>query len=115
MAKKVLTTTEFTDDLDGSKAAGTVSFSFDGVAYEIDLSKKNAAAFTKAITPYIESARKVRGTARTAGRRRTSRSSARAVRGDLGAVRAWAAENGYAVAARGRIPAAIMDAYTAAT
>jgi hypothetical protein len=28
-----------TDDLDGSKADRTVSFSYDGVSYEVDLSK----------------------------------------------------------------------------
>jgi Lsr2 len=32
----------FVDDLDGSKASGTVVFSSDGRAYEIDLSDKNA-------------------------------------------------------------------------
>jgi hypothetical protein len=34
---------KFVDDLDGSDAAGTVSFAIDGRAYEIDLSKDNAA------------------------------------------------------------------------
>jgi hypothetical protein len=33
---------KFVDDLDGSDAAGTVSFAIDGRAYEIDLSNENA-------------------------------------------------------------------------
>ena len=31
------------DDMDGGAAEETVSFSLDGVSYELDLSKKNAA------------------------------------------------------------------------
>ena len=34
---------KFVDDLDGSDAAGTVSFGLDGRTYEIDLSDDNAA------------------------------------------------------------------------
>ena len=34
---------KFVDDLDGSDAAGTVSFGLDGKTYEIDLSDDNAA------------------------------------------------------------------------
>jgi Lsr2 len=37
---------KFVDDLDGSDAAGTVSFTIDGRAYEIDLSADNAARTT---------------------------------------------------------------------
>ena len=37
------------DDLDGGDAAETVSFGLDGATYEIDLSKKNAAAFRKSL------------------------------------------------------------------
>jgi hypothetical protein len=32
-------------------------------------------------------------------------------RGDLGAIRAWARENGYQVSERGRIPGALLAAY----
>lgn len=112
MAKKVITTTEYTDDLDGSRASGTVSFSYDGTAYEIDLSKKNATAFTKALQPYIDSARKARaGGARTTGARSTRRRTAKS---DLGAVREWAKTNGFTVAERGRVPSAVLEAYAAA-
>jgi hypothetical protein len=58
MAQKVTVALE--DDLDGGPAAETVRFAFDGAAYEIDLSTKNAAAFRKQLAPYREHARKGR-------------------------------------------------------
>ena len=58
------TTVTLTDDLDGGKAAETVTFGLDGRVYEIDLSKKNAAALRKALGEFTASARRVRaGTA----------------------------------------------------
>ena len=33
---------------------------------------------------------------------------------DYGPVRAWAKENGYSVSERGRVPAAVLEAYEAA-
>jgi hypothetical protein len=72
MARKVTVALE--DDLDGGPADETVRFAFGGAEYEIDLNKKNAAAFRKAITPFFEHARKagrvpVRRPARTAAAR----------------------------------------------
>lgn len=108
MAKTTVVT--ITDDLDGSKAATTVQFGWKGNAYEIDLSRKNANALEKALAPYLDAARKARGS-RTARRGRRAASPARS---DQSAVRAWAKENGYEVAERGRIPAAVVDAFVAA-
>ena len=48
MAKTTIV--QLTDDLDGSEADKTVSFSLDGVSYEIDLSQKNASALEKAFS-----------------------------------------------------------------
>jgi len=45
------------DDIDGGEADETVSFALDGKAYEIELSKKNAASLRKLLAPYIESGR----------------------------------------------------------
>jgi hypothetical protein len=113
MATKTVTITEFLDDFDGGKADRTVTFAMDGTTYEIDLSKKNATAFAKALKPYLEAARKVRRSpSKTA-----TRSSARRARQngpDLAAVREWARANGHSVSDRGRIPAAIREAYAAA-
>lgn len=111
MAKRVITTTEFTDDLDGGKAEGTVAFSYDGQNYEIDLSKKNRTAFEKALKPYVDAGRKGRPagrTSRSTGSRRTSS------RRDLGAIREWARANGHQVSDRGRIAQEVQDAYDAA-
>ena len=95
------------DDLDGGNADETVKFGLDGAEYEIDLSKKNAAALRKALAAYTASARKV------SGRRR--RGSATKRSSDAATIRAWAEQNGYQVSSRGRIPAEVREAYAAAT
>ncbi len=48
---------QLVDDIDGSPADETVSFSLDAKAYEIELSKKNAASLRRALIPYIDKAR----------------------------------------------------------
>jgi hypothetical protein len=108
MATKTIV--QLTDDLDGSKAEKTVSFSLDGVTYEIDLSKKNAADLEKAFSKYVTAARRVGGRA-AAGRGRTRRTS---VNADPKAVRAWAASNGIHVNPRGRIPGDVVQQFEAA-
>lgn len=107
MARRIETVVNLTDDLDGSKADRTYAFEWGGSSYEIDLSRRNAAAFEKALRPYVDAARRVR-----VGRRRNARASQSAL--NLGDVRAWAKENGLQVADRGRIPASVVDAYRAA-
>ena len=47
----------YLDDIDGSRADGTVRFGVDGTAYEIDLNKKHADQLAKVIRPYVEAAR----------------------------------------------------------
>ena len=109
MAKKTETIVTLTDDLDGATADRTVTFSYEGTSYEIDLSKRNATAFDKAMASYIGAARKVRP-----ARGRTSAGSRAKGRTDLAQVREWAQSNGYEVSARGRIAQSIQDAYDAA-
>jgi hypothetical protein len=105
---------QITDDLDGGKADQSVRFSWNDANYEIDLSKKNAAAFAKAMKPYLDAARKARPSARSGRRSRTgSTASRRKVESDLAAIREWARQNGHAVADRGRIPEAVLVAYAA--
>jgi hypothetical protein len=102
------------DDLDGSPGDKTVSFAWDGTPYEMELSRKNFQAFEKAVRPYVKAARKARG---TTSRRRPSARSGRGNsnnKRDLGAIRAWAAENGYAVSERGRIASTVVEAYESA-
>lgn len=98
------------DDLDGKEIpAGkgeTVPFALDGASYEIDLGARNAAALRKTLAAYVAAARPVKPL-RGARRRRATDPDARQIK-------AWARENGYEVAARGRVPGHIRDAYTAA-
>jgi hypothetical protein len=106
MAQKITVALE--DDLDGGPADETVRFGLGGTEYEIDLSKKNAAAFRRKIAPFIEHARKAgRGPRRRAGRTASSREHS-------GDIRAWAKDQGIAVSDRGRIPASVVAQYEAA-
>jgi hypothetical protein len=95
------------DDIDGGSADETVSFSLDGVSYEIDLSTKNAAAFRDAFAQYVGTARKVGGrSAGRSGRRRSTGGDNRTAQ-----IREWARANGHKVNERGRISATLVEAY----
>jgi Lsr2 len=52
--------TRLVDDLDGSEALTTVSFSLDGSTYEIDLSESHLVALQEALAPYVTAARRRR-------------------------------------------------------
>lgn len=114
MATNSVTITEFVDDLDGGKADRTIAFTFDGVNFEIDLSKKNATAFEKALKPYLQAARKVRRSPSRTTTRTTSRRRSKRTGPDLAAVRDWARANGHTISDRGRIPTAVLEAYSSA-
>lgn len=110
MAQKV--TVVLVDDIDKGPADETVSFSLDGVSYEIDLSAKNAAAFRDSLAQYVGPARRVgsrgssgRAQGRTPGRRRSTGDNRTAQ------IREWARSNGHQVNERGRISATVVDAY----
>jgi hypothetical protein len=111
-------TIEIFDDTDGSPAEQTVPFGLDGVAYEIDLSTTNAKHLREALAPYVSAAR------RTGGRRikvavgqatggTTARTEAATEYAATHDIRTWARQNGHEVSDRGRIPAAVVDAYHA--
>lgn len=104
MARK--TFVELVDDLDGGKAEETVTFSLDGVSYEIDLSEKNATTLREEIGAWSEKARRVGG-------RRTRSTGGSSSRGsnDSARIREWARENGYDVPDRGRVAGNIRQAY----
>ena len=108
MARK--TFVELIDDLDGSKAEETVSFSLDGVAYEIDLSVENAERLRSEIGNWTAQDRRV------AGRRIRGTGAATSTGGsnDSSKIRQWARENGREVSDRGRIPEELRQAYYAA-
>ncbi|MDO5661884.1 MAG: Lsr2 family protein [Brachybacterium sp.] len=100
MARK--TFVELIDDIDGSKAEETVSFSLDGVSYEIDLTTDNAQKLRNDVGQWTDKARRVAG-------RRQRGAVARGE--DTGKIRQWARDNGYDVSDRGRISGEIREAY----
>jgi hypothetical protein len=96
------------DDIDGSQAAVTVRFTYDGSSYEIDLSQEHADQLAGALGPYVQAAR------RASRPRRPQPASPRRGRHDQSQVRAWAREQGLKVSDRGRIPADVLTSYEAA-
>jgi hypothetical protein len=96
----------FTDDMDGSEAAGTVRFGLQGTTYEIDLSQQNADQLAKVLEPYVAAGRKV------ASRRPAARP--RAAGPSPAAVREWARTEGMEVKDKGRVPAELIVKFQAA-
>ena len=101
------------DDLDGTEItdgeAQSITFSWSGVDYSIDLSEANADKFEKAIGPYLEKAQRVGGR-----KNRPSSSPSSPSQVETKAVRAWAASNGIELSNRGRVPADVIEKYRAA-
>lgn len=113
MAQKVLV--QLVDDLDGSTTDDieTVTFSLDGVNYEIDLGPDNAAKLRDSVAPYVGSARRVGGRMKrgTAAKATATKSSPPSNREQTKAIREWARQQGHDLSDRGRIPAWIIEAF----
>ncbi|GAA3835345.1 Lsr2 family protein [Streptomyces coacervatus] len=109
MAQKVVTT--YVDDLTGEESSeiATHSILIDGAGVEIDLTDENYEKLLEILNPYLhaDGARRIRGAAKAKG---TSKASAGG-REDSSAIRAWAKANGFEVSDRGRVPAAVREAY----
>jgi hypothetical protein len=103
------TIVKLTDDIDGSDAEGTVEFGLDGVSYEIDLSKSNAAKLREALAGYVAHARRIGGRRRGGGRPAGARAGVD--REQNAAIREWARKRGMKVSDRGRIPAEVLESY----
>jgi hypothetical protein len=112
MAQKVLV--QLVDDLDGTSSndIATVTFGLDGVTYEIDLNENNASNLRDHLAEFIASARRTGGRVKRGGSA-TAGGSGRN-REQTQAIREWAKKNGHDVSDRGRIPAAVIDAFEAA-
>jgi nucleoid-associated protein Lsr2 len=97
--KHIVTTVTITDDLGGVGEATMLRFHAFGRVYEIDLNKRNQETFQRRqealYAPYIAVARDV-----------TEIEEKRAP-----IIRAWAAQNGIEVNARGRVPEDIIRQY----
>ena len=102
----------YVDDLDGSDAEETVTFTVDGVSYEIDLSEQNAQSLRDSLKLYIDKARRVGGRKATSGK---SSRAASSPSDESKTIREWAQKNGYQVSGRGRISAEIREAYAKAS
>ncbi len=107
------------DDLDGSEGAETVRLGWNGDWRELELSRKNLAALSKAFDKYWNVSRPVSADGESSRRRRPSKprpsrsAKARAER-DPKLIRAWATDNGISVPARGRIPSEVERQYNEA-
>jgi hypothetical protein len=97
-----------TDDIDGGEGAETVSFSYNGVDYELDLSAKNAKKFHDNLQFYADHGRRV-GARRASGGSKTTKVSS-----DNATIRAWAKANGIDVPDRGRISSSVRQQFEAA-
>jgi hypothetical protein len=113
VAQKVLV--QLVDDLDGSTPADieTVTFSLDGVNYEIDLGPKNARKLRDGLTEFVSEARRVGGRIKrgTAAKTAAAKTAPPANREQTKAIREWARNEGHALSTRGRIPAHIVEAF----
>jgi hypothetical protein len=107
--------TRLVDDLDGTEAAETVTFGFEGHQYEIDLSDRNASRLRDSLAAYVGAARRAGGARQsrtTATTGRTARSTTSSTdREQTAAIREWARQNGHQVSDRGRIPHSVIEAY----
>ena len=90
-----------TDDLDGTEGAKPYRFAWQNTVYEIGLNDEHRDELLRALQPYIDAGRR-------AGRRTAPATSSGE---DRAAIRQWARENGHEVSDRGRISAAVVEAY----
>lgn len=116
MAKQIIT--KILDDLTGDDADESVTFALDGVGYEIDLSAGHALELRKFLARYMDSGKRLgRVDLGRPAQLRTFRATASssvqntANRELNQQIREWAANNGWELADRGRIPQTVVDAY----
>lgn len=97
-------------DLSGKTGAATVTFGLGGTWYEVDLTKEELADLEKSLAAYQKVGRKVpekeRGNAKN-----PNRFVPETTREERERIKAWALENGYDFAAKGKIPNKIYFAY----
>jgi glucuronate isomerase len=113
MATKVERTTIC--DLTGEPADETLDFGLAGKAYTIDLTKHHADGLREILADYIKVAQpagKLATASSNGGKARAARPGSN--REQLSAVREWGRNNGFDVNDRGRISAALQQAFDAA-
>lgn len=92
---------EVSSDVSGEKGATTVTYSYKGQSYSIDLTETEDKEFHDLLTPYIAVSQ--------VGKRRAPR--VRSNPEETAKVREWAAKNGYTLNESGRIPNDVRKAY----
>lgn len=104
-------TITLTSDLDGSPADTTVTIGLGREVKDVDLSDAQEAELREFLAPYLAAGRRAQsnnGNGKPAARPVRSTDAARNAE-----VRAWAAERGFELGDRGRIPQKILQAYAA--
>lgn len=99
------------DEVEGTD---TVTFGLDGTSYEIDVCDSHGADLRDAFAPYVGAARRAGRPASTTARRGTRSAAGSADRRDVVEIRNWARSAGQPVSERGRLSAALVQAYDAA-
>lgn len=101
------------------EATTAVELTIDGTRTKLDLCAEHAGELRRTLRPWLRagggsstaskpSARRAPGSSKRSGNRPRRNT-------DGPAIRAWARENGYDIPERGRIPAAVREAYHAAS
>jgi hypothetical protein len=93
---------ELISDLDGGRAAETVSFGLDGTAYEIDLSAEQAEEMREALSAYTEAASRKR---KAPGQRKRRKGA------EPPGLREYAASRGFEVRDGWAVPGRIRDEF----
>jgi hypothetical protein len=110
------TTIETVDDLDGGLADERVTFAFDDVTYELDLSAANAIKLRSTLQPYVAAGRRTGGRPVPRAMIRPTRKAPTRTRRDpeqTKAIRTWAQNHGYPISPRGKITDEIAAAFDA--
>ncbi|WLP91365.1 MULTISPECIES: Lsr2 family protein [Gordonia] len=113
----------FVDDLDGKELdlddAHTISWSWVGVDYQLDVSSANLEKIENGKVPVsklLEVSTRIGGRRQSTAprvRSTTPQDSGDRARRDTAAIRQWATEAGYEISPRGRLPKEIIEAYEA--
>ena len=97
------------------EAVGTMEITIDGERRKLDLCAEHLAELRRTMRPWLRQAGTSSTKSRSRGAAKKRGSSSRAARSsDAAEVRAWARDNGWDVPARGRIPTAVREAFSAA-
>ena len=104
--------TLFVSDLSGDDLGHdveTVTFSYEGAEYEIDLSPQEYAVLDQTLANYAAHGRRIGGRRKSRRAKTPNRDAS-----ELSDIRRWARENNHPVSDRGRISTALREAYRAA-